>query len=427
MAKIIQTGGEYLAKLASDALELPFGNYLSLGALPNETWSSLSYDDATENKSGIFNSDEGSKITFISQETNLGSSGTSKGSIVIFGKPNGTNLSGSWSDKWSEYESSEMKNISWTYTGGTPTKEDDFTYKFSDSPSSKWQNNQSGTTGSHTDKKSLQIENSQYTYNFSTVGSGQYVWDNTAQENLSEVYSGTGYISFSDRINGIAFSFSATQIQDKSVNEDKWVFTNVNYSSPVISMSAAKFTKITPFEDFDELGQIAPDAGDLALVSNNSPIICKIFAPASNSITIKTDDGIEIDAGAGDDKVVGGKGDDTIAGGKGKDTLTGGNGNDTFVLNFSDYDFSSKKTLMADIITDFKFNGSQSDMLVMNGFDEVAVFKTLAEAKKIGTHASVIYDASKGNFWYNEDGDTGLVGALSFAVVKGIPESYWDV
>ncbi len=421
-----QTGNEYLAQLASDVAELPLGQYLSLGTLADENWSSLSYDDNAQNKSGTFSSAEGSKITFNSQDTRSTAFDTSKGSVLVFGKTNGTQLSTSWSDKWSEFESSEIKNISWSYTGGTSTKEDDFNYKLSSSPSSKWESTPSGHTGTYTDKGSLQIENAQYAYNFSWMGSGQYVWDAAVQENISDLYSGSGYIKFSDKSNGITFSFSAQQTQDRSANQDKWVFTSAKYETPDISVTTGNFTKITTFEGFTELGRISHDVGDLSLISSNVPILHEIFAPASSSITIKSTSGVDIDAGAGNDKVIGGKGDDTISAGAGKDILTGGSGNDTFILNFSDYDFSSATAVLANTITDFKFSASQTDTLLLNGFDEVAVFKTLADAKKISSDATVIYESAKGKFWYNADGDAGLVGAVNFAMVKGIPDAYWN-
>ena len=57
--------------------------------------------------------------------------------------------------------------------------------------------------------------------------------------------------------------------------------------------------------------------------------------------------------------------------------------------------------------------------------DSVAVFQTISAAKKAGSTANVIYESKTGNFWYNEDGDSALVGALLFANAKGIPDSYW--
>ena len=49
----------------------------------------------------------------------------------------------------------------------------------------------------------------------------------------------------------------------------------------------------------------------------------------------------------------------------------------------------------------------------------------IAAAKKAGSTANVIYESKTGNFWYNDDGDSALVGALLFANVKGIPDTYW--
>ena len=55
----------------------------------------------------------------------------------------------------------------------------------------------------------------------------------------------------------------------------------------------------------------------------------------------------------------------------------------------------------------------------------MAVFQTVALAKKAGSTANVIYESKTGNFWYNEDGDSALAGAMMFANAKGIPDTYW--
>jgi hypothetical protein len=52
-------------------------------------------------------------------------------------------------------------------------------------------------------------------------------------------------------------------------------------------------------------------------------------------------------------------------------------------------------------------------------------FCPLALAKKAGSTANVIYESKSGNFWYNEDGDRALAGALLFANAKGISDTYW--
>ena len=161
---------------------------------------------------------------------------------------------------------------------------------------------------------------------------------------------------------------------------------------------------------------------------------------ASSTAVIKSSDGKSFDAGAGNDSVtggvgndtilgglgndilIGGAGDDILSGGLGLDKLTGGKGNDTFVLRKSDYDFSSVKTVLAHAITDFKFVSSgEQDEVSLEDFGEKAAFKTIAAAKVAKSTAIVIYESSTGKLWYNEDGDSGLVGILNFAAVKGIP------
>jgi hypothetical protein len=61
----------------------------------------------------------------------------------------------------------------------------------------------------------------------------------------------------------------------------------------------------------------------------------------------------------------------------------------------------------------------------LDGFGSTAVFQTIALAQKAGSTANVIYESKTGNFWYNEDGDSALVGAMLFANAKGIPDTYW--
>ena len=150
-----------------------------------------------------------------------------------------------------------------------------------------------------------------------------------------------------------------------------------------------------------------------------------VFSGTSDTITITSTTGISIDAGAGNDKVIGGIGNDTITAGAGGDSLTGGKGNDTFILKKSDYDFTSAKTVLADTIADFKYTASEKDTLTLDGFGDVDAYKSLALAKKAGSTANVIYESGTGKFWYNEDGDSALVGAVLFANAKGIPDTYW--
>jgi Ca2+-binding RTX toxin-like protein len=193
------------------------------------------------------------------------------------------------------------------------------------------------------------------------------------------------------------------------------------------SITTALYSDILTYAEWDALPDINGDgeSSDLGSVTNNLSSLNGLFISTDNTISITSKTGIAIDAGAGNDKITGGIGDDTLIAGAGKDSLTGGKGNDTFILKKSDYDFTSAKTVLADTIADFKYTASEKDSLSLEGFGDVDAYKTLALAKKAGSTANVIYESGTGKFWYNEDGDSALVGAMAFATVKGIPDTYW--
>ena len=129
--------------------------------------------------------------------------------------------------------------------------------------------------------------------------------------------------------------------------------------------------------------------------------------------------------GLGNDTLNGGAANDRLTGGIGSDKLSGGKGNDVFVIKKEDYDFTSSKTVLADTITDFKYVvSSEQDSINLEGFGSVAAFKSIAAAKLAGSTANVIYESGTGKFWYNEDSDSALVGAMVFATAKGISNDY---
>ncbi|QFT47605.1 Poly(beta-D-mannuronate) C5 epimerase 7 [Roseivivax sp. THAF40] len=70
-----------------------------------------------------------------------------------------------------------------------------------------------------------------------------------------------------------------------------------------------------------------------------------------------------VDAGAGDDTIIGGSGDDTIDGGLGNDSLTGGDGNDIFTLSDG-----------TDTITDFNIAGAGDDDPTNNDFIDLGAY-----------------------------------------------------
>jgi Ca2+-binding RTX toxin-like protein len=208
------------------------------------------------------------------------------------------------------------------------------------------------------------------------------------------------------KLNEFYFSTVKLEIKAQSVdfvapNADFWKNLNLGYSNEVITKNTITDT-----------------------VVNN---LLSYAMEASNTIKLKSKSGesASIDAGAGNDIVTGGDGNDTISGGTGKDKLSGGKGDDTFKISKSDFDFTSAKTVLADTIADFKYTSTEKDSVSLDGFGSIVVFQTVALAKKAGSTSNVIYESKTGNFWYNEDGDSALAGALLFANAKGIPDTYW--
>lgn len=98
------------------------------------------------------------------------------------------------------------------------------------------------------------------------------------------------------------------------------------------------------------------------------------------TINIKTDQGYEIDAGAGNDSVTGGAGDDSLTGGLGSDTLKGGKGADTFVFKYSDFiDDEGVYNKSVDTVSDFNVN--DGDTLDLFEIGTLEFYETLAQAK----------------------------------------------
>jgi Ca2+-binding RTX toxin-like protein len=405
------SGSVYVNNLSSEILGsdgLPFGSYLAFGSLAGETWNTQPVDFDASKQSGNWKSAEGSKITF--SETITDSS--SKGGISIAGKPDGLKLSATWNDSWTNSSSSLNSNISYTFTGGTSTKSDDITYSYVQS--TKHFDNYSSPS-SETEK--FNFSNSDWSLGYSLA----------VNDTSSTAYKGSASAySFKDIKNNESFSMaSLTATIDRTKNTASIAASNIQYSLADYSISTAKFAKILSETEWDSLPDITTKADNFQTIKNNLPEFAAIFLSSDNTIAIKSKSGMSIDAGAGNDVIAGGIGNDTLTGGAGKDKLTGGKGDDVFKISKSDFDFTSAKTVLADTIADFKYTATEKDTLSLDGFGDVDVFQTIALAKKAGSTANVIYESKTGNFWYNEDGDSALAGALLFANAKGLSDTYW--
>ena len=446
MATTTVTGSEWINHVSDGTADIPFRKYLTFGTLPNETWDSQTYDPDTGKITFGFKSTVGSTFKYSSTNTGTDANGGDKGSLAIVAKSNGTNLSGSWANSWSDTSQNNALNINWTYTGNTASKEDDFKYKTQGTSKDSWYSftdaSGGGSRGVWTIAQSIEFSNANYSFSTKDTSSGQWVWSNSADKNTEDKFTSLTSYSFKDIQNNIAFSLSGVKLdKDKVGNTIKLEVGSMKYISSDYSVATGKFTKMLTATEGDSYN-IGFEAGDFSAISDGVRRLAA-YLLEDNTITINATSGFEIDAGFGNDTVTGGIGNDIITGGlgndiingglgndsilagAGKDKLAGGKGDDVFKLSKSDYDFTSAKTVLADTITDFKYSATEKDTISLDGFGSFATFQTIAAAKKAGSTANVIYESKTGIFWYNEDGDSALVGALLFANAKGIPDSYW--
>jgi hypothetical protein len=437
------TGSEWLNQVSDSTADIPFRKFLTFGALPNENWDSQTYDPDTGKIAFGFKSTVGSTFKFNSTSAGTDSKGADKGSIAINSKSTGTAMSGTWDDSWSDTSKNNALNINWTYTGGTATKDDDFKYKTVSNEKDSWYSFDSsggGSRGVWSITENTEFSNANFSYSKKDVSNGQWLWSNSAGKNTVDNFSAS--LSYSFKNVQDKFAGSIDMKVEKDVIADTWKFTvgSMKFISSDVAFTTGKFTKTASATEDD--GNNLGNLGDLTAITNDIRQFAA-FLLADNTITITALTGFEIDAGAGNDTVTGGIGNDIITGGvgndiitgglgndsiiagAGKDKLTGGKGDDVYKISKSDYDFTSAKTVLADTIADFKYTATEKDSISFDGFGDVDVFQTIALAKKAGSTANVIYESKTGNFWYNEDGDSALVGALLFANAKGIPDTYW--
>jgi Ca2+-binding RTX toxin-like protein len=425
-----------IAKLSDivsvDALSIPklvdvskINNYLS--------------SDWTEKNSIIYDPKGTNNLTYIKDSStatyvNSYSSNftVSKENLAVKGSDK-TTLTYSWISDSSKENNNYSTSMSYSAGQNTTIKNDDVAYTYTSSNSSK--SSVSATTDKLAYKDGL---GTSLSWNSS-------VTDKNNQTAAS--YTETQSVAYSDSSkNKLSFGFTGAGTDSENLSSASLVAGSVEIyeSSTAVKMAWSK-TLLTDlsFKPY-QLYYLFDDSDTFPLADLMIAVESYVYQ-ASNTIAITSlvGNSKSIDAGAGNDTVTGGNGNETISGGLGKDILsggagddvlsgglgsdklTGGAGTDTFKISKSDFDFTSAKTVLADTITDFKYSTTEKDSISLDGFGDVDVFQTIALAKKAGSTANVIYESKTGNFWYNEDGDSALAGALLFANAKGIPDTYW--
>ncbi len=426
-------GADYLAGVANffenEAEDVPFRNYLAFGDLADQTWNDQPYEDAAPKISVKWSSDAGSSVQFTKTFTGSEQAGSYKDALTITGKPAGYALATQVSNVWSTAGYTTSTAIKKSFTGGTASKDDDDTYSWTSSEKNSY------AKGTFSVASSFSFANADYAYKKTESTASTYQWDDESQTVTSEKGTRTITYSFTDTDKKLSFNSALKLVFDSATSD-----YNVSHSlhkivTPDFSVNTLKFNFTTDSDGLAALPPIDADTSgnDFSVISGSIEGMVdpedleKSLWAFDNVVVISNADGAEVNLGAGNDKATGGIGDDTLIAGAGKDTLTGGKGSDTFSLNAEDYDFTSARTLLVDTITDFKYlPGREEDTLALEGFGDIGVYATIADAKKAEASENVIYESKTGKLWYDEDADGALVGALNFAVIKGIPLSYWD-
>ena len=397
----------------------------SVANFANENWvaktkGSDSYDrESSKQQTIALKSEEGSTLTYTIQNGTINKSSwdflSSDGLVKLHTAKN--------SDSGGGMTGSDI--ITYTNLGG-PGKVDDINATFNDTynlsmPTPDKNGNQSIIVS---DTLTFSYIGNGYNVNVSTKTNDTYKSDaigtntsntyNTAitKYNLLNTDSGfninlTGATSHSQINNGVVSDKTSFSKVALTTTDYKLTGTNVSYNTPhdeigmLIQMpnlhggfkSAMMnfFVNVTAMQD-DLMTNVVPN-----LMNGN------------NSITVTNKEGVQIDAGAGKDTVIGAIGNDTIIGGAGSDKLTGGKGTDTF--SFSNADFYTENTngelifnKSADTITDF--NLKDGDVLDFSDLGELSFYAKLADAKL--DNAQLFYVKGSGSIYLNTSTTDGF-------------------
>jgi RTX calcium-binding nonapeptide repeat (4 copies) len=379
MAQVKYTGGEFIAKLESDIAEenFPFPSYLSFGSLPDEDWGSQSYDDQASKLSLNWRSTEGSSISINSNASGSDANGTSKGILKLSGKQSGTQISSSWNDSWSDKTDNKSKTVSWAYTAGTPSKDDDFNYKWAYSQKFFRNDSSPGSVISN-----LDFSNKDYVFNWAEYNTGTSDnWKST----ISKYF-------FKDIQANQTYTFTGILSANIPKNEFKLNASNIKLTSSELVFETSKLSMTFSKEIWRSFPVITAEAESLEAISVGLAAWEDIFSKSDNKITVLELNGKLIDAKEGNDTILGGVGADTLVGGLGADQLTGSAGGDLFMFSAGDSDLSTKTS---DLIKDFKF--SEGDRIKLDGMGEINCHvRDLKEASFSSARADANKDFNEG-------------------------------
>ena len=190
MATTTVTGSQTINDLTANAAEIPFSKYLTFGNLSSEDWNTQTYDSESSKVALSFKSSSGSTFKFANTKTGTDSNGGEKGSSAITSKLNGLNFSAVWADSWSDTlpnNPSSSSNVTWNYTGGTTTKNDDFNYKYVRTSKDNYAATSSGSQYGWTESKSIDFSNADYFFSGSYTSSSQSTYSYAISANVKDM------------------------------------------------------------------------------------------------------------------------------------------------------------------------------------------------------------------------------------------------
>lgn len=251
--------------------------------------------------------------------------------------------------------------------------------------------------------------------------------DSGNSDKTSEVYDLSKF-NYSDAVNSFTFSFKEINISGTTANGDEKddvykLSVDADIKTADYSITTKEFTHndLNAFST-DDLGALYDNARQIKDYADlykeeelpNQDDIESLFADfelavkdiallGDNTIKVFSLAGLQVDAGRGDDTVLGNIGRDILAGGAGKDILTGGRGADIFVFNSA---LDAKTNV--DVVKDF--SAAEGDQLLLDtsvftGSQAFHLSRLASQAAITNnTIAGVIYDSTSGKLYYNADG-----------------------
>ena len=227
MATTTLSGSAMISNIASETQNddtFYLRSYLSFGSTASESWDTQPFDDASNSKSAVWKSSQGSALSFKNKKSGTDTVGGESGSLSLVGKPDGLKVSASWSDAWTATSQNNQKTVSWSYVGDTQTKSDDYTYKLA------YSSKLSEATGAvNSESANLDFSNASWAYKWNFTASG-----------MSSSYKVSGTINLTDKKDNTSFSMGFSALVDETKDTVNLTLSNLKYILSDYSITTAK-------------------------------------------------------------------------------------------------------------------------------------------------------------------------------------------